>query len=322
MDSKPRVNRGFVAGVAAFVSGCILSYFVLNPGRAFGHTRLETRVVDAVTGYIASHLVYVPSEGLFPIAADAVVPFPLVAVAYSLPVALLVSSGYYVSRGVEAESAVENSLHGSLASTGYLAVFVVSLFALPGDSPIVSTFTPLEGVVYLVLPVAGYAVAFGAAGDYVEHLTRGSGPVSEGWGYEDVRSLALTVLLLGVVLSAGIALAPTDSRSTAGPTTDVEFEVDDGMQTVSVSVEEMGNADYVLLDGDHTLEYDPVLNDTGESITLEPPHLEENGSLTVVSVVGDVDIEEEEGYRVALDVGDMALKTALESESWDFAGPS
>lgn len=97
----------------------------------------------------------------------------------------------------------------------------------------------------------------------------------------------------------------------------VSIHVDDSNGTVDVSILTMGNADYVMLTGDHVLHCNPYLESTGQTLTLTEQHLEDSGEITAVGVIGGGEFYEERGIPT-MEVERGATQTGLQNEDWDF----
>ncbi len=136
-----------------------------------------------------------------------------------------------------------------------------------------------------------------------------------------ILMVAITVILAAVIGTFVLGLGDeVEETVTAG----VNFDVDAIENEVSVSVVTMGNADYVMLVGDHTLNEsaNPYVESTGETITLTTDELETpDGSLTAVGVIGGATWEgtDDDGGDTfdMREPEDGAVETGLQTETWE-----
>lgn len=315
MDEKLDVlKRGTVAGAAAFVVGVVaitpVTELVSPSGEIMGFEYVYAGVLYAI-----GHIVYLPSDGFFPVTRE--LSLAASTAFYTLPSALLLVSGYLVEKRSSSGSTRRAWLRGSSVASGYLGSLMVALIVIVVTTNGFGLPSIGEMLVFVVIPFAVYAFIFGGLGGLMSHV----GQYDDGSFREtadQVRNLTLVIALVSLVVVSGIAVTPDQDVVHSHPTSGVSFDVDSLERNVSVSVVSMGNADHVIILGDHTLDGDPVLNETGATVVLPEENLEESGSVTAVSVIGDVEIGRDEGYTVAVEIDERATETGLQTEEWDF----
>lgn len=317
MDKKTGVlKRGLAAGAAAFAVGVAMIPSVAVLVWTDEPVGLEY-LYHALGAYLLSHVPYIPTGDFFPFAGE----FSLSASTafYTLPAAVLLISGYLVGRSSSSGSTTPPWLIAGSVTVGYLGSFIVGLVVVS------AAYRPTgldleETAVFLILPSVVYALIFGAIGGWLSHRMEYGEAGLLDMHLKEVRNLALVVAVLSLVVASAITVAPERQMVNTNPTPGVSFDVDSSEKEVSLSVVSMGYADYIVLVGDHTLEGDPVLNESGQTVVLPEEHLNKSGSLTAVGVIGEVEMGRDEGYTVAVEVDEGATETALQTESWDFLG--
>ncbi len=315
MDEKiDVVKRGSVSGAAAFAVGVAVSPSVAVQVLTDEPVGLEY-LYHALGAYLLSHVVYIPAGDFFPLARELSL---LASTAfYTLPAALLLVSGYLVGRSTPSDSTIPSWLIAGSVTVGYLGSFIVGLVLIS------VAYKPTgldlwETAVFLILPSAVYALIFGAIGGQLSYrMGYGDGGLLD-MHLKEVRNLVLVIALLSLVVVSGIAVTPDQDVIHSHPSAGVSFDVDSLERNVSVHVVSMGNADHIIILGDHTLDGYPVLNETGESVVLTEEHLNESGSLTAVQVIGDVEIGRDREYTVAVEIDERATETGLQTVEWDY----
>lgn len=315
--------RGFAGGVAAFVVG-YLAILVVYPDSAVYATSLSEALVVNVMVYAFAHAPYLllwsGSVGVYFLLAEGV-PFVTGAAVYTVPVVILFLSGYFVEIEGSGDTATLGFLRGSTVSIGYLAALLAVLLVNRIFGGGFRGFEAIDILVYFILAPALYAVLFGGLGGLMHQMTSSDIGIWKEISSDEIRNLRLAVLLLALLVVSALAVTPdanipteVNGKVTAG----VSLDVSEVEEEVSMSVVTMGNADYVMLVGDHGFAGDPYVNETGESLTLDARHLKESGHLTAVGVRGEVEVYEFFGYNVVLEVGEDAKEMPLQTEDWDF----
>ncbi len=145
-----------------------------------------------------------------------------------------------------------------------------------------------------------------------------------------ILMVAITVILAAVIGTFVLGLGDeVEETVTAG----VSFETDAIENTTSVSVVTMGNADFVMLVGDHNYQLNPAVNQTGQTMTLEhsssgSSDVPATGSLTAVGVIGGFNqtLASDNGggstinSRWTVQPEDAATETGLQTQDFSFGG--